>query len=306
MKYSPPDLIITSDWHLREDTPVCRTDDFQKAQWYKVREVSLLQQLYECPVIHAGDLFDHWKPSPALLSQAFESLPNRFFTVYGQHDLPQHNLDRADKSGTHTLQVGGKITVLSGEHIEDGLSLRGIPWGVLPEQGDLPSSSQILVLHYTTWTGRRAPWPGCTTLSARELLARYPQANLIITGDNHQPFVEEHKGRYLINPGSLTRQTADQADHKPRVYLWWKEGRVKEIFLTIENEAVTREHLDRKQGRDERIEAFVSQLNTDWTADVNFEKSLERFFQENKVLSSVEQLVWKAVDPDGRTEIETD
>ena len=51
------DAILTGDWHLREDTPICRTDDFQTAQWEKVRIISDLQKKYNCPVIHSGDLF---------------------------------------------------------------------------------------------------------------------------------------------------------------------------------------------------------------------------------------------------------
>ncbi|KKL99820.1 hypothetical protein LCGC14_1810530, partial [marine sediment metagenome] len=85
-----PDLILTSDWHLREDTPICRTDDFWSAQWNKVDQVMALQSKYDCPILHAGDLFHHWKPSPYLLSETIDHLQgSRFYTVYGQHDLPQ-------------------------------------------------------------------------------------------------------------------------------------------------------------------------------------------------------------------------
>ena len=108
-KVKPPSTILASDFHLREDHPVCRTDDFWQAQWKKVDFVSELQEKYDCPVLHAGDLFDFWKPSPYLLTETIKHLPNKFFTVYGQHDLPQHNLKLAYKCGINTLAEAGKL-----------------------------------------------------------------------------------------------------------------------------------------------------------------------------------------------------
>jgi N-acetylmuramoyl-L-alanine amidase len=41
-----------------------------------------LQEKHQCPVFHAGDLFDYWKPSPWLISKAIEHLPDKFYTIY--------------------------------------------------------------------------------------------------------------------------------------------------------------------------------------------------------------------------------
>ena len=62
-----------------------------------------LQQKYDCPVYHAGDLFDYWKPSPALLAKTMEHLPKDFYTAYGNHDLPQHNIELAYKKIVNNL-----------------------------------------------------------------------------------------------------------------------------------------------------------------------------------------------------------
>ena len=111
-----PTAILTSDWHLREDTPICRTDDYWNAQWKKVNFISKLQEKYDCPVIHAGDLFDKWKPSPWLLSTTISILPKKFYTIFGQHDLPQHSLDLEHKSGINTLRQAKSLTVIDGYH----------------------------------------------------------------------------------------------------------------------------------------------------------------------------------------------
>ena len=288
-----PNAIFTADWHLREDVPECRIDDFWITQWNKVAFISELQEQHDCPVIHAGDLFNHWKPSPFLLSETIKYLPARFYTIHGNHDLPQHNLDLVHKCGIFTLMRAGKLAVLAQGH-----------WGVDPENWKRFESTsnfiglpkEVLVYHIMTYQGKD-PWPGCTDPKAVKLLRKYPEYDLIVTGHNHKSFVEEYDGRLLVNPGSLTRQEADKAEHKPCVYLWYAENNtVERVDLPIEKGVVSREHIDKKENRDNRIDAFVSSLNSEWTGAVSFEKNVEKMLRKNKVKTSVKQIVYKALD----------
>jgi DNA repair exonuclease SbcCD nuclease subunit len=287
-KINSPDLIpsaiLCSDIHLREqtETPTCRTDDWWIAQWRKVQFIVSLQRKYECPVIHAGDLFDHWKPSPHLLSNAIANLPDMFATIYGQHDLPQHNLELAYKSGINTLAEAGKLEILDGVH-----------FGQFPTKET--THNKILVWHTFNFQGK-PPWLGCEALPASKLLKKYPEYDLIVTGDNHQSFVEEYEGRICVNPGSMMRMTADQQDFRPSVYLWYAEtNTVERVYLPIEPDVISREHIDRKQERDNRLEAFVSRLNTEWEADVSFEENVNRMMEENSTADSIREIVNKAV-----------
>lgn len=283
-----PTAILTGDWHLREDQPLCRTDDFQKKQWEKVDFIASLQRQHNCPVIHSGDLFDHWKPSPYLLSMAIERLPKEFYTVYGNHDLPQHSLELAHKCGVNTLVKAGRIQLLQNTH-----------WGKTPEKDDaslLINSQYILVWHVMTYSGK-SPWPGCTDPQAMKILRDYPYMNLIVTGHNHQSFALEDDGRWLVNPGMITRQEADQADFRPRVYLWCSEtNTVKPVYLPIDEGVVTRKHIDQHEQRDSRIEAFISRLSDEWKVGLSFEENLERFASNNQIRESVMQIVRQAVD----------
>ena len=298
-----PNAILTGDWHLREDQPTCRTDDFWKTQWKKVDFIKHLQEKYNCPVLHAGDLFNHWKPSPRLLSETILRLPKHFYTIYGNHDLPQHNLDLAYKCGINTLERAGVLAVLDECH-----------WNQEPKYGSFHKEkidvtcisdsfpryihygSNILVWHVMNYQGKK-PWPGCIDPSAASLLRKQPQYDLILTGHNHKPFVEKHEGRLLVNPGSITRQATDQIDHKPRVYLWYaKTNTVEPIYLPIEQDVISREHIDKISEREDRIDAFISKLDNDWEAGVSFEENLERFEKTNQVRQSVIQIVHKAVE----------
>jgi DNA repair exonuclease SbcCD nuclease subunit len=285
-KQNKPDLILCSDPHLREDTPTCYIGDFQKEQWSSLDLIKVLQQEYNCSVLCGGDFFHHWKPSPFLLSQTIEHLPDDFWVVYGQHDLPNHNLELAYKCGINTLWQAGVLNIMPECH-----------WGQTPKKGS-STLYDVLVWHVTTYQNN-LPWPGCTASSAKQILKKYPQFSLILTGDNHQPFVEEYEGRLLVNPGSMTRQDADQLNHRPRVYLWYAEtNTVEPIYLPIApgNEVISREHIEVVKQRNERLDAFVSTLNTDWEASVGFEENLKIFENTNQVRQSVMNIVYKAME----------
>jgi DNA repair exonuclease SbcCD nuclease subunit len=282
-----PNLLLMSDPHLREDTPICYTGDYQKEQWGSMDFISDLQKHYGCPVICGGDLFDKWKPSPWLLRQTILHLPDQFYTVYGQHDLPQHSLALTEKCGIDVLQAAGKLKVLPGAH-----------WGQHPADGSFitETGKVILVWHKMNFKGK-PPWPGCTDPSASTLLSKYPQFDLILTGDNHKTFAEEFEGRVLVNPGSMMRMDADQIDHKPCIFLWYAEDNsIKQIFLPIEEGVISQDHIIHKEERDARIDAFVSRLDDSWEAKMSFEDNLEEFFKTNTIRDSVKEIVYKSLE----------
>ena len=282
-----PDLILMSDVHLRESTPVGRKDNYQLAQWSKMDEIYQLQKRYECPVLNAGDLFDQWKPSPNLLSKASEHLPEQFITVYGQHDLPQHSLKLVHKCGVWNLMVNGRLSILQQGH-----------WGWKPAggKGIILKNREILVWHKLNYLGKR-PWPGCKDPTALSLLKKYSQYDLIVTGDNHKTFTEEYNGRLLVNPGSMMRMDADQVDHKPCVFLWYaKSNTVKVHYLKIQEDVISREHIDKKNERDKRIDTFVSKLGAKWKVEMNFLQNLQRFEKANTVNTETMSIIYKSLE----------
>lgn len=280
-----PSAILTSDWHLREDQPVCRTDAFWETQWKKIDFISDIQRKYNCPVLHAGDLFNHWKPSPYLLSETIRHVPNQFYTVYGNHDLPQHNLELINKCGVYTLEQADKL---------NGISPPGfqfLHWGMNPFENE----DTVLIWHIFTYQGKQ-PWPDCPSPTANKLLKKYPNYDLIVTGDNHQPFVEEYEGRLLVNPGSILRQSVSET-HKPRVYLWFSEtNSVEAVYLPLEDNVISREHIEIVEKRNERIDAFVNKLNGEYETSISFEENLKRFNQANRIRESVMNIVYKSIE----------
>jgi len=289
--FKKADAILTADWHLREDVPACRVDAFWETQWKKVDFISALQKKHACPVFHSGDLFDYWKPSPMLLSKTMYHLPDWFMTVYGNHDLPQHNIELKHKSGVFTLETANKLSVFDTCHWLEIPTKASYLWQV-----EGLDTKTVLVWHVMTYQGL-VPWPGCEAPKSSKLLMKYPQFDMIITGDNHIPFVEEYKGRLLVNPGSIFRMTTKQSDHKPRVYLWYADtNTVEPVYLPIANDAISNAHIEQAKDRDNRIDAFISTLDNDWEASLSFEQNLEIFITKNEVEEEVLQIVREAME----------
>jgi len=282
--------ILCSDIHLRLDQPICRTDNFVEAQTHKLEFLSQLQKQYNCPVLHAGDLFHHWKPSPELLSYALQYLPEDFYTVYGQHDLPQHNFELRHKSGINVLEKAGKV---SNKSYYGLIHVKTCNWNSHPLKDD---TEQILLWHTMVWHEDN-PYHTDKVDSAKSLLKKYPNFDLIVTGDNHKPFVVEYQGRLLVNPGSFTRQRASET-HKPQVYLYYgDDNTVEEVILPHDPKVISREHIERTEQRDKRIEDFISRLNTEQETLLSFEDNIKLFLADNPdIRESVQQLIYKSIN----------
>jgi DNA repair exonuclease SbcCD nuclease subunit len=261
-----------------------------------VERIRGLQAQYNCPVVHAGDLFHHWKPSPGLLSQALWFLPKEFYTIYGQHDLPQHNWELRSKSGLHTLQVAGAVKVLQrGHYGQEPENALDSAWLTGDTHYLLHPEKKILVWHHLTYI--TAPFPGAKGGNAQSILRKYPGYDLIVTGDNHQSFYTEYEGRLLVNPGPITRQKADQIDFQPRVALWYADtNTITWVNLPMQEGVISREHIEVKEQRDARIDAFISKLDGDWQVEMSFEDNLRNFFAVNNTKESIQQIIYKAIE----------
>jgi len=284
-----PDAIFTADWHLREDAPECRDPkEFREAQIRKLLFLIELQSKYSCPIYIAGDVFDYWKPSLEFLSELLDILllDMELYTIYGNHDLPQHNIKLAKKCGIHLLSKAKKIKILPGTH-----------WLQQEHQTIQIGGRKVLIQHIMTYQGKKL-YPGMKDTPAAGLLRKYPKYDVIVTGHNHQAFVEEYEGRILVNPGSITRQDITQAEFRPRVYLYSaKSNKVQPIYLPIDKMAVRKsENTEVKEQRNARIEAFIQKLDSGWDSTINFEENLERFFAANEIKTSVRHIIAEALE----------
>jgi len=301
-----PTAIITADIGLQEGQPVCRLDNYWEAQARKILWLKELQEQYGCPILDGGDLFEQWKASPFLLQWALQNLPDGIITTPGNHDLKAHNLDLYDQGGLAVLENAGKVQVPQTFVTYNGdFDIFPFPWGTSTGPLDLEwrrkferskTGKSVALVHTMTYVGR-SPFPGCIDPGAMTLLKQMQGYDLIIVGHNHKPFIVEHEGRKLISPGSLTRTTADQIDYRPQVYLWYAEDNsVEPVYVPIEDNVVSRDHLEIVENREARISAFVERLGGEFEVSLSFRNNLQNFFGENRVRKAVQDLVWGSVD----------
>jgi len=301
------DAILVSDLHLTESTPVSRTDDYVAAQMKKLAFIKELSERHNhCPVLCAGDVFDHWKASPWLLAMAYTYLPRPFVTVAGQHDLPMHSLEEYNRSGLSLLetvceeQKRNSFTVLrAGDQVTvNGLNVLGYSFGTLGARHSYEQPQRgrsVVILHELTWLRSRPPWAKGTGHVSRDLIGQFEGAfDLILTGDNHESFFAREDHTCLVNPGSMMRINADQADHKPRCFLYYAQrNQVKMVDLPIEKDVHDRTHLDRVKARDERIAAYIERMSDGWEIGLSFRKNLEAYFEENSTPKKVREIIWQ-------------
>lgn len=299
-----PTAILTADIHLDDNVPVSRTDDFYEVMFNKVQFIEALQEKYDCPVLDAGDLCNKWKPSLSLLADAVRHLPLKFYTVPGNHDLPSHNINNLYKSGLGLLDTVGTVNILDAnlplkfEHSGVSIHVYGCAYGQEPTRRRLENGNvlNVLVFHTDVYTGK-IPWPGCLFPTAKKVMKKYGKFDLIVTGHNHKPFVVDHGGTLLVNPGSMMRRNADQMSHKPRVYLWFAEDNsVEPVYLPIEKGVVTREHIETTGDHNERIDAFVARLKQDYEVKLSFKKNMEQVFATNKLKAEVKEYILKGME----------
>lgn len=293
-----PTAILMSDVHIRETIPECRTDDFLATFKRKLNFVKDLQKKHnDIPVLFAGDLFHHWKNSPFLLSWALRSLPNDIIAIPGQHDLQAHSLENVDKSSIKVLEEAGKLTLLTNSSVisfsSKDIGISGFPWSIELGQASSLYPKNIALIHYLVYKGKE-PFPGASEKggTAKQIIKKMPGFDLIVSGDNHQTFVERVGNQLLVNPGSFMRTTAAQIDHKPCVFLWRaSDNEIEQVFLPIEKNVISREHIDLENEKDERIESFVSRLKDNVEITLSFKSNLDRFVNKNKVREGVQKII---------------
>ena len=284
------DLIISADWHLmeKERQPPCRTDDYWDTQWDKVKQILNLQDKYHCPIVIAGDVFEHWKTSPHLLNTCINVLKgHEIYSIIGNHDMPQHNIQLMGKSGLETLFSTKTIKYLSG-HLDWGTDSDYIPLSI--------KGKTIVFAHKMVWQGK-IPWPGCPDPEINQIFKQIPGIDLIVTGHNHKTIFAKKDDRFIINPGSITRHKADQENHRPCVFLWRaSDNSFKIHYLKIMEKAFTRQYVEEKNKKIEKSMAFISSLKKRWGIGFSFSENVEIRLKENNVPENIKKFVYKWMD----------
>jgi len=301
------DLILTADWHIRSDVPENRKDDFLHAQEKKIDFILAQSDKYQASILVAGDLGDKSKWENWLLEKyikKFKAHSQKIYVLPGQHDLPNHRLDKLSESGLGVLVAAKAIEelkILWPKNIGEISTMYNFPFGhhiKMPSSFAPTHRKNIAIVHQLIVQSKL--WASQENfIYAESLLKKFPCYDLIVSGDNHQSFVEKYKDRILVNPGSIMRSTVAQYDHQPKIYLWCAEGNsVEEIEIPIvlSKDVFDLSRSEEIKKKDERMFAFIDSLRMDGEIKMSFKKNLEWFFRKNRVDQQVKDKIFMSLE----------
>lgn len=286
---------MTADWHLRASRPVCRTDE----DWNQViiDKLDFIASLKYDICLSAGDMFHRWDASWSLFSLIADHLPENVYCLPGNHDLRHSRPESISGVALGATEwLGVRIFQGSYLNIED-VTIEFLGW---PNEikNHTPRrrvrDKRILVSHEMVWVGK-CPWPGAVGSTARSL--QDEKYDLILTGHNHQQFHRRYGKTHIVNPGSLFRLTAIQADHEPAVFLWDSETNdVERIPIPIQPDVVDRSHIDGKLNKEHTLGSFIDRLHDVSELSLSYRDNMEEYLKRNKIRDSVKQVIWSAFD----------
>jgi DNA repair exonuclease SbcCD nuclease subunit len=203
-------MILAPDLHLRPTVPRCRTET--EEEWFEVQRKTLaFLYSFREPVFFVGDIFNHWSPGWRLVELFLSfALKHRTYIMMGNHDARNNVLDPNSGYGIVDRIASEGHPFL--KHI--GEDYAWVHYGEGKVRGCVEDKT-CLFLHRLVVQSNSDDFPGAETITARALLEEYPQYKYIITGDNHSHFIYEKNDRFVLNAGSMTKQSIKFKD-EPR------------------------------------------------------------------------------------------
>lgn len=294
MKY-----ILTADNHFQYNQPICRIDDFISAQIEKLQFLREIRDDHNAIILNAGDLTHKSRVvKQELFSMLLTHLPV-MYGVAGNHDLMYHNLQYLMNSAIGVVISAGLYKYISKEQpvqIENDI-IYGFSYGQHIEKPQKIGTNKTIAIWHNMIYENNNDFTFGDGHYAKDILKKFPEYDYILTGDNHKTFLVEHNNRYLINPGSLTRDDAAQIDHRPCVWLLDSTNNtIDPIYIPIRENVISTAHLDIKKDRDARLEAFVETVNSNYEIGLTFEKNLDNYLSVNDVSEDVKKIIYECIE----------
>ncbi len=292
-------IIMSADIHISSNTPVARTDNYLEALGKKLLWLEELRNKHNAIILDAGDLLDKFEIGSEMLNWCFKYIPKSMWTVRGNHESRNHNHNLYHKTSLSVLENAGTIELLDRRMIND-FYVCGKDYGTDDVSGSLLKGGlNILVTHEMVCEEKQSH-DHFQYSTAKALLKKYPQFQVILSGHNHRSFKVDYEGRSLINVGSLMRRDITQKDYQPRVMLYDTEDNSFEwIDVPITDNVISTKHKDIIKLRDERIDSFVDKLKDSENIGISFEDNLEKHFEINNTDEVYKKKIYNSMELKG-------
>lgn len=276
-------MIIAPDLHLRTSVPRCRTET--EEEWYKVQK-DTLEFLYSFnePVYFVGDIFHDYAPGNKMVHLFLSyALQHDTYIMMGNHDARKGILD--PDSGYGILH---EICMKGDSHLKH-IDYDYVPFGE-EEVHKVGERRTYLFMHQLVVQSNSDTFPGKNCITARALLDKYPDYRYIIVGDNHQHFLFESKGRYVLNAGCMTKQSVEYKDRVLKCFRLYK-GEIEALELPDKGELIDDAYIVAEHERDDRYIQLVESLKINEEMSFDFRSNIASALIDNHLGNGTEALV---------------
>jgi len=290
-----PITLLTGDWHISLRNPICRKDNLCEVQWGKINFIKQTALKYQVPIICPGDIYDGWNSNSELVNKCIEQMPF-IYTIIGNHDQPSHNIDLMHKSVCQTLSLANKLEIVNKYKSFDGFDLYGLHYG---ETGEIvirnKNKPNLILLHQDIWYKEKIH-PKQTDLSNVEYFIKKYPGFLICAGHIHDNFTYKN----VICPGSISRRTAKQINHKPSIYLIYDDLTYEKIEIPIKEDVFDLEHIRDLNTKRDNVDKIKETLERQATAGnyeaMECEELVEQYIERNRIRYRTKQILLDLIE----------
>ena len=276
-------ILVTADWHIRGERPICRLDeDWIESQRSTIREIRDIFVRNKCEQIWIlGDIFDAPRCSTAAVNMLIDELKlfpyGSVKILCGNHDLKDHNYNNLEECSIGTLMKIFDSVPLHVKHGGLSLKVSANAFGL----DDPNTDAEVVCTHQLTFPNDSArPMPGCGVI-AQDLLDKWRGAEIIFTGDYHHGYIFKEDwdtlpGRYVVTPGCINIQKADELDYQPSVVIWETEvvGDFDVVELNPQRELCTRDHIEAREQKEAQLAEVVETIKGGTEITLDFDSNL--------------------------------
>lgn len=302
-----PIVKFIADLHFSHKPPLARAE----ADWYEIQENYWWQVVdtvdKELPICICGDIFDRSQPPLELVRFAinlFQSTNTKIYSVAGNHDLPNHNLDEMYRSAygilvecdaVHDLYRWKNASIFDGTMTaKPTVNLYGFPCGceVKPLENKL-NGINVAIVHDYIWQGDRTGYSGApeSKLAAKRLDS-FEGYDWVVTGDNHIPF---HFGK-VSNCGTLIRRKRDEIKYEPGVNILYSDNTIRRLPLDTSKDKFTDAQEIVQVMDNIGANTFVEELLALGDVALDFAVSIRRLLNKDKVTEEVKDFVLRCLE----------
>lgn len=284
-------IIACSDLHLRHRKDIPRWRGESEDEWYahqvnRLRHIRGLAEKHNAIICIAGDIFHRVDPGLSTVEMfASVMLGTNTLIMPGNHDVRYSNI--GDK------ETGYAILSTMFEPFESHFGFGSVPYGT-----ERPNNAEARVLgvHTLLFENEEDVPYGVTHYETAESLAKKFPVDVLIVGDMHKPFSTMVGKTLVVNCGSMTVQSINEAKYDHGVYIVDTDNLTAEFVPFTDPCKVLSEQQLAQKGRDkdreerkERIGQMLTILKTKDKNSIDFESILENTLTTEAVSATISE-----------------